>query len=71
MEVFQEALLNISVLDLHLFSVESHVPEDSGHLVLVVLAHVLPDSEDDGLEDSLDVVTTRGDSSNGRGSTNN
>ena len=61
--------MNIGVLDLNLLSVETHVSEDSGHLELVVLAHVLPDAENDGLEDTLNVVATRRDHSNGRSST--
>lgn len=69
-QVFKEAFLNIGVFNLHLFSVKAHISEDSGHLILVVLAHVLPDTEDNRLEDSLNVVTTRGNGSDSRCSAN-
>lgn len=68
---FKEAFLNIGVFDLYLLSVETHIPEDSSHLVLVVLAHVLPDAENDRLEDSLNVITTRRHGSNSGCSTDN
>jgi hypothetical protein len=63
--------LNISVLDLDLLSVETDIPENSSHLVLVVLAHVLPDTENHRLEDSLNVITTRGYGGNSGGTANN
>jgi len=56
---FKEVGLNVGVFNLDLLSVETHVLEDSSHLSAVVLAHVLPDPEDDGLEDALNVVTAR------------